>query len=179
MTIKKTKYSICFSSFFACCVLILAFVSCSGGNEKKGSEAVQQYDGVTLNVDISGVDCLAILLASDGTINRKGSGNVDTLDKNFFMGLTTKGAFDSLMGSISNDLLAYCNTSQPNCDTVKQTYKVKIAFGNSNTSCEIEHCVNGTINDLPKPIKAFIEKAIVVTDSWYQSQRKLLNKQAR
>ena len=95
------------------------------------------------------------------------------------MGLTTKGAFDSLMGSISNDLLAYCNTSQPNCDTVKQTYKVKIAFGNSNTSCEIEHCVNGTINDLPKPIKAFIEKAIVVTDSWYQSQRKLLNKQAR
>lgn len=176
MTFKKVNHIIAISFLFGLFIQTMVFVSCAERNAKKKNELAQKYDGVTINIDISNRNCLAILLAKDGTINRKGSGVVDTLDKNFFMGVTKDKLFDSLMNGISNDLLTYCNTNSSNCDTAKQTYKVEIAFGNNNYVCEIEHCVNGTLNDLPKPIKEFIEKSIMVTDSWYQTQKNLLLK---
>jgi len=171
MTLKKANHIIVIRFLFILFIQAMVFVSCVERNAKKENEAAQKYDGVTINVDISNKNSLAILLAKDGTINRKGSGVVDTLDKNFFMGVTTDKLFDSLMNGISNDLFTYCNTNSSNCDTTKQTCKVEIAFGNNDYVCKIEHCVNGTLNDLPKPIKEFIEKSIMVTDSWYQPQR--------
>ncbi len=168
--------------------IILAFaltinllISCSE-NKSKGSSSnkdisqpTQKYDGVTIEVDISNKNCLAILLANDGTINRKGNRGYDSKDNNFFMGLTNSKAFDSLMLEISPGLTQYCNSHSPQCDTLKQTCKAKIAFGNNTFSCNIEYCVNGTIENLPKPIKDFIEKSIEVTESWYQEQQKSLH----
>ena len=174
MTVKKVNYIIAISSLVALFIQTLIFVSCAERNDKRENE--EKYDGVTIEIDISNKNSLAILLAKDGTINRKGSGVVDSLDKDLFMGLTNDKIFDSLMNGISNDLLKYCNTTSPNCDTAKQTCKVEIAFGNNNSVCKIEHCVNGTLNDLPKPIKEFIEKAIMVTDPWYLGQKNLILK---
>jgi len=174
MTVKKVNYIIAISSLLAFFIQTLVFVSCAERNDKKKNE--EKYDGVTIEIDISNKNSLAILLAKDGTINRKGSGVIDSLDKDLFMGMTNDKIFDSLMNGISNDLLTYCNTTSANCDTAKQTCKVEIAFGNNNSVCKIEHCVNGKLNDLPKPIKEFIEKAIIVTDPWYQGQKNLILK---
>lgn len=176
MTVKKVNYIIVISSLVALFIQTLVFVSCAERNARKENEVVQKYDGVTIDIDISDKNSLAILLAKDGTINRKGSGVIDSLDKDLFMGITNDKIFDSLMNGISNDLLTYCNITSPNCDTAKQTCKVEIAFGNNNSVCKIEHCVNGTLNDLPKPIKEFIEKAIIVTDPWYEGQKNLILK---
>jgi len=175
MTIKKIN-SILFSGLLVGLFSqFFIFTSCTGGNTQKEQARAQTYDGVSIEVNISKINTLDILLAKDGTINRKGSGVVDTLDKDFFMGMTNEKLFDSLMTGISNDLLAYCNNTTSKCDTTKQICKIKIAFGNSNYACEIDYCVNGELSSLPKPIKEFIEKAITVTDSWYQQQKKMLH----
>lgn len=165
---------------FTFVLTINLLISCSE-NKSKGSSShsevkqpTQKYDGVTIEVDISNKNCLSILLAHDGTINRKGTRAFDPKDKNFFMGLTDSKAFDSLMKGMPDDLLKYCNSPSPECDTLKQTCKVKIAFGNNTTSCEIQYCVVGTIDNLPHPIKYFIDKSIEVTEPWYQEQQKLL-----
>lgn len=173
MTIRKVNLVSTTSLLFVLSIQTLLFVSCAEGNSKKEQKEVQKYDGVTIDVDISNKNSLAILLAKDGTINRKGSAVLDSLDKSFFIGITKDKLFDSLMNGISDDLLAYCNTNPVNCDTTKQTCKVKIAFGNDNYVCEIEQCVNGTLSDHPKAIREFIEKAMMVTDSWYQAQKKV------
>ena len=176
MTLKKVNHSIAFSFLFVLFISTMIFVSCAEGNPKKENNVTQKYDGVTISIDNSGKNSLAILLAKDGTVNRKGSGVVDTLDKDFYIGITTDKLFDSLMNGISDELLAYCNTNPTDCDTTKQTCKVEIAFGNNNYVCKIAQCVNGTINDLPKPIKEFVEKAIQVTDAWYRGQKNMTNK---
>lgn len=160
---------------------IYLLTSCSENKSKESSSSkdikltIPKYDGVTIEVDISNKNWLSILLANDGTINRKGSSRFDPKDKNFFMCLTNSKDFDNLMNEMPNELLQYCNSHSPACDTLKQTCKVKIAFGNNISSCEIEYCVNGTIDNLPKPIKDFINKSIEVTESWYQEQQKLLH----
>jgi hypothetical protein len=174
MTIKKTNSIRLVTALIGFFIPTFLLCSCTEGNTQKEPVAVQSYDGVTIEVDISNVNSLDILLAKDGTINRKGSGTVDTLDKNFFMGITKDKAFDSLMSQIPKDLLTYCNVPSPSCDTMKPTCKIKIAFGNNDFTCNIDYCVNGVLNDLPKSIKEFIDKAILVTDPWYQDQKKLL-----
>jgi len=169
------------TGFLLICFCTLLFVSCAdrNGNKtdaEKRSETIQQYDGVTIDVEISNKNYLAILLAKDGTINRKGTGVVDSTDKAFFMGITDTKPFDSLMNGISTELLSYCNKPGPRCDSLRQNYKVKISFGNNVSVCEIDYCVNGTMDDLPRPIREFIEKAIAVTDPWYQTQKETMLK---
>jgi hypothetical protein len=144
-------------------------------SNKDTNQIVQKYDGVTIEVDIANNNCLAILLANDGTINRKGSSNLDPKEKNFFIGRANSKAFDSLMNELPQELLQYCDSRSPECDTSKQTCKVNITFGNNNFSCEIKYCVDGTTNNLPKPIKNFIDKSITLTEPWYQEQQKLLH----
>ncbi len=154
--------------------------SCSENKSKevssdKGSKQLtQQYDGVTIVVDIFNKNCLSILLANDGTINRKGSSAFDSKDRNFFLGLSNNNAFDSLMSGMPGGLMQYCNAAAPGCDTLKPNCRAKIAFGNNTSLCEIEYCVNGTIDSLPKPIRDFIDKSISVTEPWYQEQLKML-----
>jgi hypothetical protein len=162
-------------------LIIYLITSCSENKSKESSsskdinQTTKKYDGVTIEVDISNKNWLSILLANDGTINRKGSRSFDPKDKNFFMGLTSSKTLDSLMNGMPNELLQYCNSHSPACDTLKQTCKAKIAFGNNTSSCEIEYCINGTIDNLPKPIKDFINRSIEVTEPWYQEQQKSLH----
>ena len=78
MTVKKVNYIIVISSLVALFIQTLVFVSCAERNARKENEVVQKYDGVTIDIDISDKNSLAILLAKDGTINRKGSGVIDS-----------------------------------------------------------------------------------------------------
>jgi len=176
MQVKKINLIITMGSLCGLLILILSIVSCSNNKTKEATKPASKYDGVTIDVYISNTNCLAILLDQDGTINRKGTGTLDSLDKDFFMGVTKDKPFDSLMSGISQDLLSYCNKPLLSCDTLKQIFRTKISFGNNDSLCEIEYCVNGGMNDLPKPIKDFIENAIRVTDPWYHTQTALLPK---
>src|SRR5689334_24051587 len=102
MELKRISHSITFSFLSVLFIQTMILVSCGEGKSRQESKATQKYDGVIISVDISNRNCLDILLANDGTINRKGNGMPDTLDNNFFMGITKDKFFDSLMNGISN-----------------------------------------------------------------------------
>ena len=164
------------SSLIIISILVLFLISCGGSGSKKTNADTSQFMAMTLDVEISGKNCLAILLANDGTINRKGSAIVDTTDKSFFMGTSPEKQFDKLMATVSDDLLSYLGKTSLTCDPTNQTYKVRATFSGNTSETGFEYCVNGTINDLPGPIKKYITNAIEATDPWYQSQKKLINK---
>jgi hypothetical protein len=165
-------------------ILVSAFLyqSCSANDNKTAgsvpgetiSKEAQNFLGTTIDVDISNQNCLAIVLAKDGAISRKGTAALDPADKDFFAGITKDPVFDSLINRLSNELVEYSNTTSPSCDTTKPTCTARISFGNHQLAKSFEYCVNGTFNDLPEPIKNYITNAIRVTEPWYQNQRKLL-----
>lgn len=150
------------------------FCSCEQKTKQKESRELPKFEMVTISLDISGKNCLAILLNSDGTVNRKGSEALDTSDRNFFMGVTKDNLVDSLMNGLPNDLFDYCGAGSPVCEVSKPYCTIKIMAGDNSSVCKIEHCVNGTFNDMPNPIKEFIKKAMRVTDGWYRDQTKKL-----
>jgi hypothetical protein len=155
---------------------ILLFFSCGQTSSKKSVENKSQFQAVILEVEISNKNSLAILLAKDGTINRKGSGIADSTDKDFYMGVTQDKIFDTLMETVSSDLLSYCGKTLPGCDTTKQTCKVTASFAGAESDTGFVYCVNGTFNDLPRPIKEYIANAIRVTDAWFQKQKDITKK---
>lgn len=163
-------------TLFILSVPILLQPSCGQTNNKKTFADKNQFQTATIEVDISNKNCLAILLAKDGTINRKGTGIPDSTDKDFFMGISKEKIFDSLMKIVSADLLSYGGQTHLNCDTTKQTYKVTISFSDNKSDIGFEYCINGTQNDLPKPISEYITNAIKITDPWYQTQKGVKNK---
>lgn len=178
---KKQNLASILSIILVSGLICSLLISCSENKpgskdpEKIIKQPVQKYDGVTIEFDISNKNCLSILLAADGTINRKGNSLFDPAENNFFMGMTDSGPFENLMGGMPEALLTYCGTRPPACDTLKQTCKAKIAFGNNTSTCEIEYCVNGTIDSLPDTIKDFIKKSVSLTEPWYQEQQKMLH----
>ena len=158
---------------FAACLLPAALLLVACGQPaapETQNETVPQFSNTTIEVELSNKNCLAILLAGDGTINRKGSSALDTADHNFFMGITREPLFDSLMKSVTPELLSYCGKKQADCDTTKATCRVKISLSGQQGNTGLEYCVNGTMNELPKPIRDYVTAAIRVTEPWYSQQ---------
>ena len=170
LSIKKSK------RFFVIAIPLLLLLSCGQMDNKQTTIDKKEIQGTTIEVDISNKNTLAILLAKDGTINRKGSALADSTDNDLFMGVTNEKVFDSLMETVSDDLLSYSNKANPFCDTAKQTCRVKISFVSNTSERTIDYCVKGTMNDLPAPIKEYIDNAIKITGSWYQTQKNLIKK---
>jgi hypothetical protein len=169
LNLKKTH------SFLTICSFVL-LLSCAQANNKRTYLPKNNFETTTIEVSVSNGDGLAILLAKDGTINRIGSGISDTTDKSFFMGISKETVFDSLMETVSDDLLSYAQKESPQCDTTKQNLRVKISFSENDSETEIDYCVNGTADDLPKPIKDYITDAVKITDPWYKAQKNLTDK---
>ena len=135
-----------------------------------------KFEATTLEVDISNKDVLMILLAKDGTINREGSGVIDTAGNNYFIGMTKEPVFDSLMHSITDSLISYFDKPNSNCDTTKANIKVTATFDDKESTTGFEYCINGTQNDLPAPIREYIANAMRLTDPWYQEQKSMIKK---
>jgi len=165
-----------FKTFLVIAIPVLCLFSCGQISNKQTTIDKKQFQATTIEVDISNKNSLAILLVKDGTINRKGSALADSTDNDLFMGITNEKIFDSLMKTVSDELLSYSNKANPFCDTAKQTCRVKISFASNTSERTIDYCVNGTMNDLPAPIKEFIDNAIRITGTWYQTQKDLIKK---
>jgi hypothetical protein len=176
MNIRNNRHLKTLKRLFIFSISFLLLSACGQPGSKNAGVNKNLFTTTTIEVDISNKNCLAILLAKDGTINRSGSGTVDSTDKDFFMGIIKEKIFDSLLETVSNDLLSYCGQTLLNCDTTKQTCKVTISFSDNKSDTGFDYCINGTLNDLPKPMIDYITNAIKMTDPWYQAQKSLINK---
>ncbi|MFL5764815.1 MAG: hypothetical protein ACJ77K_12800 [Bacteroidia bacterium] len=128
----------------------------------------------TITVDQDGQNCLSVLLAGDGTINRKGDLACDTSDHVFFMGITKEKYFDTLADNAPGEVLQLY-TEKGTCDTTGHYCRVKITLATASQEVVvIEHCVNGELADQPKPLFDYIHKVVRVTDPWYNDQLKIM-----
>ncbi len=150
--------------------LISSTLSC---NQKPGNtliDKIDQIEATYIEVELEGKNTLFILLAKDGTINRKG--DLKTQGNNFFMGISKEKLFDKVMQAVTSDLTSYCGKVYG--DSTQNVNKVKIGFGGNKIDTGFEYYSTEPLDKYPKPIIEFIYKAIQVTDPWFESQRKMI-----
>jgi len=171
------KHKIRFLFFIAS---IVVFSSCGDRadnpvNDSTPAAEVPKFEMLTISVDESNVNTLMILLAKDGTINRKGT-LADTSDHDFFMGITREPFFDNVDSAITTELLSYCSLTHPECDTTIADCKVELSFSSGTVGKNITYCVEGSFDQLPAPIRNYILNAQRITDPWHKEQTAMVQK---
>ncbi len=155
--------------------IILFISSCGRTSQSLSTIDKDNIQATMIEVELMDSGSLFILLAKDGTINRKG--DLKTPDKNFFMGITKENLFDKLIQVMPNELSSYNNKVHVLADTTKSVNKIKIGFSRLDGDNGFEYYTDEPIDKLPKPIQDFINSAIQITDPWFNSQQKMTKPQ--
>jgi hypothetical protein len=152
--------------------LLFVVSSCNQKSNNDLIDKVNQIEATLIEVELADKHTLFILLTKDGTINRKG--DLKNSDKNFFMGISKEGLFDSLIQALTSDLASYCGKVYGLADTTQKVNKVTVAFSGKEIDTGLEYYSTEPLDKFPKPITGFIYKAIQITDPWFERQKKMI-----
>ena len=128
---------------------------------------------ISLKVGRKEKQALFILLASDGSINRLGSGAVNNRDQVLYIGKTEKPLFGKLMTRINNEFLSYMGGYE--AEEIKGAVcelMIQFRFVNGHANGFV-YRYGANAGGPPQPICDFVNKAAELTDPWHEEQKKL------
>lgn len=117
---------------------------------------------------------LFIGLFSDGTINRMGTGSLENLEKDMFIGKTSPDVFDALKKMISSNLLRWFNTQHSDPSAKGLPCKLTLGFKQRDGKELISIWQYGSESMTPPPeVNEFLLKSIEITNPWYEEQKRV------
>jgi len=128
-----------------------------------------QIQKISIALDVEDKRALFILLASDGTINRMGTGALENAEHGLYIGRTSTAMFEKVRSFLNDTLLEHMGS-----------YDLKDKQG---AQCRLNiglQFADGTENGFlflygadsmgpPTPIADLVKEAIRATDSWYEN----------
>jgi len=126
---------------------------------------------VSVSLEVRSEGVLFILLAKDGTINRMGTGSAGNTERNLFIGRTNQPLLGDLLSRLTDDMLRHTGT-----------YDVKEKRGIPCRLSILMQFQDGSEDGFiitygsesqgpPREIRAFVEAAAQITESWYSDQK--------
>ena len=140
----------------------------------------QAISGVLLMLEVGGRQNLLIRLGEDGGIHRLGSGSVERIERDRFIGTTTPEAFEKLRAKITPRLLHWCGQSRSHPVPRGEACELVIAFKQADGHEVMMAWQFGSLSKWPPPeVCEFMAAAIEATDPWYEEQKKLVRLRAQ
>jgi hypothetical protein len=127
---------------------------------------------VTLEVGENQV--LFILLAEDGSINRKGDGSPNCKDNDFFIGKTNEKLFEQLKPYINEEMVEYLHSTYDIPDKEGRTCSLKILFKSNEMETGVEFKYGELSQGPPSIFRDFTIKALQLTNKWHQQQKQMM-----
>jgi hypothetical protein len=116
---------------------------------------------------------LFIGLFSDGTINRMGTGSLEKLEKDMFIGKTSPDVFEALKKMISSDLLKWFNNQYSDSAAKGLPCKLTLGFKQRDGKELISIWQYGSESASPPPeVFEFFLKSIEITYPWYEERKR-------
>ena len=116
---------------------------------------------------------LFILLASDGTINRLGTGSVNNTERDFFIARTSLDIFESLRQKVGPDLLHWkgrYESPERRGTLCKLSVVLKL---DDDTETGSEWVYGSDSMGPPPAVKNFVIAAVEATQGWYEEQKEM------
>jgi hypothetical protein len=133
-----------------------------------------KFDLVTILLEIEERTSLLILLAADGTVNRMGYGTEQVVDAPLCIGLTDGRLFREFEEIVPGMIFDY----QGAYDVKEKSGKLarlRMMFADSRSrdarGFDIQYGTDSV--GVPTEIAILVERAVNLTDSWYQEQQHL------
>lgn len=131
--------------------------------------------GVLAMLEVGGRQVLLVRLGADGSIHRLGTGSLDTLERDRFIGTTSPEPFRQVHEKITPRLLHWCGESRSHPAPRGEVCELVIAFKQADGRELMMAWEYGSLSKWPPPeVLEFVEAAVEATRPWYEEQRKLV-----
>jgi hypothetical protein len=132
----------------------------------------EDIHGILVMLLIGGEQSLFIMLGSDGSINRLGTGSVDNAERDMFIGKVGPELFQQLRAKVSQELLGWCGQRlvdpQPQGKICELTVGFQRADGQELTT---EWRYGSESQGPPPEVCQFVVAAVEATDPWFEQQK--------
>ena len=128
-----------------------------------------QITGVSISLYIEEKQSLFILLASDGTINRMGTGAIDNQEHGLYIGRTDTAIFEKVRSHFTDEILQHMGGYQlqnPQGAACKLTIALKFLDGIDNG---FQFLYGAESQGPPTEIADIVRAAVHETDSWHEN----------
>jgi hypothetical protein len=153
---------------------MFSFFGCGKNKSQKTDKVLaNNYEATTIELNIEDEPSLMILLHKDGTINRKGRGT-EEIDKNFYMGIQKDSLLTELSKLITPEFQSLLNKVNDYPDKNGKICMLEITLSNGKETKGVRYTYGSESMGPPIPIANYVNKAIELTDPWYNKQVKIM-----
>lgn len=128
----------------------------------------EEIKGSYVILKVEEVPALLVLLHSDGSINRLGTGTVDNKEMGMFIGVTDPALFLKMRSQVTEDLLQWIGVQadpQPKGKVCELTIGFMLADGKEQG---IQFKYGSESLGPPPEIHRFVTAMVEATDPWYE-----------
>lgn len=138
-------------------------------------EATGEVIAIVVVLEVAGRQALLALLASDGTVNRMGSGRVDESDRDMFIGKTAPALFENLRSKITPGVIHFLGQRLAAPNPVGQPCELTVGLRYADGRDVASAWRYGSESHGPHPeIVEFVKQAVQITEPWFQKQKDMV-----
>ena len=136
--------------------------------------------GFLVALEVGGKQALLLRLGADGNIHRLGTGSLEKLERDRFIGHLDPEVFRELASKITPGLLSWCGQSRSHPAPRGEVCELVVAFKKADGPELTTAWRYGTHSKWPpEEILDFVTEAVRATDPWYEEQKKELQRKTR
>ncbi|MDO5981513.1 hypothetical protein [Flavivirga spongiicola] len=155
-------------------IIMFSFFGCGKNKSQKTHKDIRNnYEATTIELNIEGEPSLMILLHEDGTMNRKGRGT-EEIDNNFYIGIQKDSLLSELTKSMTPDFQSLLNRVYDYPDKKGKICTLEITLSDGKETKGVRYNYGSESMGPPIPIANYVNKAIELTDPWFNEQTKMV-----
>lgn len=136
--------------------------------------------GILIMLEVGGRQALLLRLGADGGVHRVGTGSIETLERDRFIGAMDPEVFLGLASKISPALLSWCGQSRSHPAPRGELCELVIAFRQADGRELTMAWRYGTHSKWPPDeVLEFLDEAVRATEPWYEEQKRDLQSKTR
>lgn len=129
--------------------------------------------GVLVMQEVGGRQVLLVRLGADGGIHRMGTGSLDSLERDRYIGTTTPGGFQEVHEKITPRLLDWCGESRSHPAPRGEVCELVIAFKQADGRELMMAWEYGSLSKWPPPeVLEFVDAVVEATQPWYEQEKR-------
>ena len=147
---------------------------------RRAVEAEQQaVSGILILLEVGGREALLIRLGADGGIHRLGSGSIETMERDRFIGITDPETFHQLLSKATPALMEWCGQSRSHPSPRGDLCELVISFKRADGEESKMAWRYGSHSKWPPPeVLEFVAAAVEATRPWYENEKRRMRLQA-
>jgi len=137
---------------------------------------IETVDAIMIVLEVDTEQILFLMLASDGSINRSGTGTLEWQKPGMFIGITKEPLFEELRAEISPawfDQQGVYDAREKKGRSCELTISMK---HNDGRQTDLLFRYGSKSMGPPADVNHFVKRAVTITDPWFHRQLKLVAK---